>query len=84
MKIDIEGAEADLFGDNGVSTLGSLNRFVMELHPHHLRQREIDPRSVLELFVREGFSLHAQDPLAHVFAPEFHSDDQQLYFGIRN
>jgi FkbM family methyltransferase len=58
LKIDIEGAEHELFDVNDPQLYGSVDAAALEFHPMWLEPRGIDCRSTLRNIQKCGLSLH--------------------------
>ena len=83
LKIDIEGAEHDLFEDLPASTLAGLHCFALEFHPSMLRARGIDPRTTLENIKKAGFSLHYYAFDTPEYPVNAFDDGHHLFWGKR-
>lgn len=83
LKIDIEGAEHDVFDGQDPAVFVSVERLVLEFHPYWIRPRGIDPKDVLRSIERAGFGLHHQDCAAPRYAIDGYVDEHQLFWGRR-
>ncbi len=82
LKIDIEGAEYDIFNEQHADVFESVRGFVLEFHPMWIRPRNLDPKDVLRNIEGLGFTLHgphADDP---IYAVEQY-DERHLFWGKR-
>jgi FkbM family methyltransferase len=83
MKIDIEGAEYDLFQDQTATTFGSVKQFALEFHPMWIRPRGLDPKNALYSIESAGFTLHYYSPESAPYQVSTYSDDHHLFWGRR-
>ena len=83
LKIDIEGAEHDIFLEASSSDFGTVERFVLEFHPGWLQQRGVEPKDVLRNIERAGFTLHYHHPDTPTYAVEHFQENHHLFWAKR-
>lgn len=80
IKIDIEGAEYDLFDEQDPKTFETVEGMALELHPFFIRPRGLDPRTTLQAIEKLGFSLHHHDLANPAYVSEDYADNHQLFW----
>ena len=83
LKIDIEGAEHDLFENPDPRVFASVQAFALEFHPFWIRPRGLDPKMALANMEKAGFSLHYYSAFSHPYAIESFDDDHHMFWGKR-
>jgi FkbM family methyltransferase len=84
LKIDIEGAEYELFQDLSADALSSVRGFALEYHPGWIQMRGLDVKQGLVHIVGAGFSLHYHDNFAPSYDPNNYDTSHHLFWGKRN
>ena len=83
MKIDIEGAEYDLFQDQPPEVFDSVKGFALEYHPSWIRERGLEPKDGLHSIRQAGFSLRYHDPNGTAYPIESYDDRHHLFWAYR-
>lgn len=84
LKIDIEGAEYDLFQHMAPGLLASVRSFVCEYHPGWIGMRGLDVKQGLRSMQDAGFTLHHHDINASPYDPDGYVDAHQMFWGVRS
>jgi FkbM family methyltransferase len=84
IKIDIEGAEYDLFQGQPPEIFKSVRTFALEFHPMWIRPRDLDPKDALRSIEAAGFTLHYHSLGSPVYAVDNYDDKHQLFWGQRS
>jgi FkbM family methyltransferase len=83
MKIDIEGAEYDIFDGQAPEVFASVQNFALEFHPFWIRPRDLDPKDALRNMEAAGFKLHYHVLDSAPYPIEHYNDDHHLFWGKR-
>lgn len=83
LKIDIEGAEYDVFEGQEPETFASVQSFALEFHPFWIRPRGLDPKDALRSMKKAGFSLHYYNLDYPDYAIDAYDDSHHLFWGQR-
>ena len=83
LKIDIEGAEHDIFDGQSPEVFASVETFALELHPFWIRPRGLDPKDTLRNMEKAGFSLHYYALEYPEYVIENYDDDHHMFWGRR-
>ena len=83
MKIDIEGAEYDMFDGQPPELFGSVRSFALELHPIWIRPRGLDPKHALRSMESAGFTLHFPRLEAPPYVIDDYNDGHHMFWGRR-
>lgn len=83
LKIDIEGAEYDLFQGMPAGLLSSVRHFALEYHPSWISMRGLDCKDGLRAVRDAGFTLHYHNIESAPYDPEGYSDTHHMFWGVR-
>lgn len=83
LKIDIEGAEYDVFEGQDPSVFSSVRQFALEFHPFWIRPRGLDPKDALRNMEKAGFSLHYHDVSYPPYTVNDYVDNHHMFWGVR-
>ena len=80
LKIDIEGAEHDLFSVDDPGIFASVENAMLEFHPMWIKPRGIDCKTTLGNIEKNGFSLHFYTPDSPAFDVQIYTENYHLFW----
>jgi FkbM family methyltransferase len=83
MKIDIEGAEHELFDVGDPHLFDCVEAAMLEFHPMWIAPRGLDCRDTLRNVVKHGFALRYYSPDAAAYDVEKYSHKHHLFWLLR-